>query len=209
VADPIGEPPRTLDTTTWPGDTEAEALLGSFGYAPARYYLTMVIHFAATVPAPAPLPAGIEVRSLGEGDDEPLFAAYLESFAEHWGFEHPPATEWWAERRFRPSAGFDPGLWLVAVEDGEIVGFVVARAQEDADGVRHGYVGDVGVRPAWRGRRVAEALLTRSLATFAGRGLPYASLHVDAENVSGALRLYTKVGMEPRPSFTIWQRPLG
>jgi ribosomal protein S18 acetylase RimI-like enzyme len=66
----------------------------------------------------------------------------------------------------------------------------------------------VGVRPRWRGRGIGEALLSHSLNVFRRRGLAAAALNVDAENITGALRLYRKVGMEPKPSFTIWSKPL-
>ena len=51
-------------------------------------------------------------------------------------------------------------------------------------------------------------MLTNGLAMLRERGLRVAALNVDAENTSGALRLYRKAGMEPLPSFTIWgKRP--
>jgi len=208
AAAPSPDRPRTIDTTTWPGDTEAEVLLTSFGYSPERYFLTMVADLATVDPPAVPDPEGIVVRAFRLGDEDAVYAAYLESFAEHWGTGRPGSAEWWGERRDQASAGFDPDLWLVAEEAGEVAGFVVAREQPDASGVVHGYVGDLGVRPAWRGRRLGEALLTRSLRAFRDRGLPYASLHVDAENTTGAVRLYTKAGMRPQPSFTVWQRPI-
>ncbi len=33
-------------------------------------------------------------------------------------------------------------------------------------------------------------------------------LDVDAENVTSALRVYEKAGMEPQPAFTIWEKAL-
>jgi len=90
----------------------------------------------------------------------------------------------------------------------EIAGFVTAKVQEDSTGRSHGYVCDLGVRPRWRGRRLGECLLTRSLTMLRDRGLPYVALDVDTENTSGAIGLYTKVGMQQRPSFTIWSRSL-
>ena len=47
-----------------------------------------------------------------------------------------------------------------------------------------------------------------SLNTFRDRRLTGAALNVDAENTIGALRLYRKAGMEPRPAFTVWSMPL-
>jgi ribosomal protein S18 acetylase RimI-like enzyme len=155
-----------------------------------------------------PTPDGIVLRTYNEGDDEALYAAYIESFAEHWGFEHPRPSDWWGERRDSEAAGFDPTLWQIATADNELVGFAIARRQYDAEGVTHGYVGDLGVRPPWRGRRLGEALLTRSLESLHARGIAYVTLDVDTENTSGAVHLYTKVGMQPRASFTIWERAL-
>jgi mycothiol synthase len=42
---------------------------------------------------------------------------------------------------------------------------------------------------------VAAALLRRSFAIFARRGIPTVFLNVDAENVTGAPALYERVGM--------------
>ena len=67
----------------------------------------------------------------------------------------------------------------VAVEEGALVGFSLGR-ELVADGVRSGYVGDIGVRPAWQGRGLGHALLARSLTEFRSRGLASASLNVDA-----------------------------
>jgi mycothiol synthase len=205
---PVGETPRTLSTTSWPGDTGAEDLLAASGLRPARYYLVMAMELSADAPSPVPPPEGVVLRAFRDDDAEGLYAAYLESFADHWGFEHPTPHEWWGERRESAASGFDPDLWHVATSGAEIVGFSVTRMRADSDGLTHGYVGDLGVRPAWRGRGLGEALLTRSLETYRDRGVPYVTLDVDAENTSGAVRLYTKVGMETRPSFTIWERPL-
>jgi hypothetical protein len=33
-------------------------------------------------------------------------------------------------------------------------------------------------------------------------------LNVDVDNTTGALRLYTKIGMEPTPGFTVWSKTL-
>jgi mycothiol synthase len=66
----------------------------------------------------------------------------------------------------------------------------------------------IGVRPSWRGHGLGDALLAHSLTALRGRGLGRAALNVDAENTSGALRLYRKAGMEPKPAFTVWCKPL-
>jgi ribosomal protein S18 acetylase RimI-like enzyme len=152
-----------------------------------------------------PTPAGLTVRGYQEVTDAPLiFEAYVEAFADHWGEEHPDEEAWWVDHRDGESVGYAPDLWQVAMDGDRLAGFVTARIQQDLTGRAYGYIGDLGVRPAWRGRGLGECLLTRSIDLLQDRGMPYVELHVDTENTSGAIRLYTKVGMEPRPSFTIW-----
>jgi mycothiol synthase len=174
-----------------------------------RYFQKMVIDFAERQPQPVSTPAGLTLRGYDVATDERLiFGAFVEAFAAHWGEEHPDEDTWWLDRRDGESAGYAPDLWLVATDGDELAGFVTARIQQDVAGRSFGYIMDLGVRPVWRGCGLGECLLTSGITVFRDRGLPYVELHVDTENTSGAIRLYTKVGMEPRPSFTIWSRSL-
>ena len=58
-----------------------------------------------------------------------------------------------------------------------------------------GYVGAIGVRPAWRGKGLAKALLRRTFAEFWRRGITRVTLDVDSQNETGAVRVYERVGM--------------
>ena len=197
-----------LTTTSWPRDAAAETLLARVGYAPTRYFSKMVKKFTEARVDALPIPDHITIRAFARDDEAPLYRAYVESFAEHWGQQHPDAETWWRERRDADAAGYDPDLWLVALDGDDLVGFVIAKVQHESDGEAHGYIGDLGVRPAWRGRALGESLLAHSFGLLRDRGLPYVALDVDTENTTGAVRLYTKLGMEQRPSFTIWSRTL-
>ena len=64
----------------------------------------------------------------------------------------------------------------------------------DARGYRVGWVDLLGVRPAWRGRRLAAALLADCLRAYRASGMDAAGLEVDTGNTSGALDLYTGMG---------------
>lgn len=198
-----------LTTTTWAGDPGSDDVLAGVGYAPERFFQKMVLRYADAAPPPVELPEGVRVRGYREGeDDDALFAAFVEAFAEHWGEQHPDETGWWCDRRDLASAGYDPTLWSLAMDGTDIVGFVLAKTLVDADGDEHGYIGDVGVRPNWRGRGLGLALLTHSLRGLHERGLPYTSLDVDTDNTTGALRTYERAGMIRQPAFTIWSRQL-
>jgi mycothiol synthase len=199
---------RILTVTQWAADESAEGLLRSRGFEPTRYFLRMVGDLSETPDDEPPLPPGISVRGfLEQGDEDMIFEAWSVAFASESGGVPESPDAWWRERRDAQAAGFDPELWLVAVADGEIVGFSICKEIEDGD-ARIGYVSDLGVRPDQRGRGLGSALLLLSFGAMRRRGLTRVSLDVDAENTTSALRLYRKVGLREEPRFTIWAKPL-
>ena len=196
-----------LTVTSWAQDPNAAALLEQNGFAPLRHILQMRIDLGPSLQDPG-LPEGLESRCFSSGtDDADLFAAYREAFADHWGNTEVDETQWWGENRDDPNAGFDPALWVLVQEGRTIAGFSICRERQDACETI-GWISLLGVRPRWRGRGLGEALLVQSLNAFQSRGRRRAALNVDVDNTTAALRLYTKVGMEPTPAFTVWSKSL-
>jgi mycothiol synthase len=196
-----------LTVTNWAQDGNAAALLARVGFSPLRHFLQMRIDLDRDLPEPI-WPDGLEPRLFSSGaDDAELFASFREAFADHWGNVEVDEDEWWSENRDAPNSGFDPSLWIVVPEEGTVTGFAICREREE-DGETSGWISLLGVRPAWRGRGLAEALLLNSLQELRRRGRRRAALNVDVDNATGALRLYTKIGMEPTPAFTIWSKAL-
>ncbi len=66
----------------------------------------------------------------------------------------------------------------------------------------------VGVRPAWRGRGLGLALLHESFRRFRRTGETTVALGVDAENPTGATRLYERAGMRVLWQADVWQKEL-
>ena len=71
-----------------------------------------------------------------------------------------------------------------------------------------GYVTDLSVRRPWRRRGLALALLRHAFGEFRGRGCHAVTLDVDAENTTGAVRLYERAGMTPDRRRDILDRPV-
>jgi ribosomal protein S18 acetylase RimI-like enzyme len=69
-----------------------------------------------------------------------------------------------------------------------------------------GFVKDLAVRPAYRGRGLGEALLRAVFAEFARRGVARVRLKVDAGNPTGAVRLYRRVGMDELRRYAVYAR---
>ncbi len=192
--------------TTWAADLEGQRFMKAAGFEPVRHFHLMSIDLTQWEP-PA-LSGAQELRPYREPDDDAaIFDAFRLSFADHWGDANPDPTAWWRENRDDPSSGYDPSLWSVAERDGRIVGFTIAREHSEGE-TRVGWISLIGVVPDARGIGLGEALLRGALTAIRDRGLPRASLNVDVDNRSGALRLYEKVGMTSSPAFTVWKRDL-
>jgi mycothiol synthase len=169
-------------------DTEARSLFERFGYREVRRFYRMLVELEGEPPAPE-WPEGFRVSTF-EPDDGPAFHATLdEAFAEEWNFVSEP-YEQWAERRMNVP-DFDPTLWFVVREGDEVA--AVLRGDPERAGA--GWVGALGVRRSWRKRGLGLALLRHAFAEFYRRGQPRVGLGVDAQNPTGATRLYERAGM--------------
>jgi len=87
--------------------------------------------------------------------------------------------------------------------DGAVVG-VLPAADRSADG--GGWVRNLGVLTAHRGRGIARVLFDRAFATFHARGFTWAGLGVDRANETGACRLYVSAGMRLQFQADAWER---
>lgn len=170
-------------------------LMRSMGMELVRYFLEMRIDFREPPPAPR-FPGGVEVRNFRPGeDDEVVYRAIDEAFRDHFGHAEVPLEA--GLERFRHSMDspeFDPSLWWVAREGDQVAGAILCKGSVEGDPAV-GYVGNLSVRKPWRGRGIAKALLLLSFGELHGRGKQAVTLHVDAENPTGATRLYEAVGM--------------
>jgi ribosomal protein S18 acetylase RimI-like enzyme len=79
------------------------------------------------------------------------------------------------------------------------------KTAEDPD---MAWVNTLGVRRAWRNRGLGQALLLHSFGEFYRRGKRKAGLGVDATNLTGATRLYEKVGMRVYREFIQYEKVL-
>ena len=122
--------------------------------------------------APVVVPDGITMR-LGrpDGDEAIAYRILDEAFRDNFGYE--PADQEVAQE-FRRMPGYDPSLIVLAFEGEEPVGASVNLAADD--GV--GWVGDLGVREAWRRRGasqgVARPIVRGARRTRAPRGAAWA-----------------------------------
>jgi ribosomal protein S18 acetylase RimI-like enzyme len=71
-----------------------------------------------------------------------------------------------------------------------------------------GFVNTLGVRRPWRRRGLGEALLQHAFGEFYRRGRKQVGLGVDASSLTGATRLYEKVGMHVAQQVDLYELEL-
>jgi ribosomal protein S18 acetylase RimI-like enzyme len=185
---------------------ELGEVVGARGYRPIRGSWTMEVEFGVEAPAEPVVPDGIEIRTYRHPEDEArVHEAAQEAFADHWAF-HPSPLESWREFAVNVS-NFDPDLWLVAWAGDEVAGASLNYPERSGD-PGHGWIGTLAVRRPWRRRGIGEVLLRRSFAVLHARGLRKVRLSVDAENTTGATRLYERAGMHVLRRSNTWERAL-
>jgi len=168
-------------------DAGRRGLLRDRGFERVRSMWTM--HRDLPDPEPATSPTGIAVVTLREHPDiEGVRAAHQEAFVEHFGFVGETFDAW--RRRRIDVDGHDPAQWFLALDGEQVAGFL-----HQVTGGLVPQIAELGVRPRWRSRGIATALLRRSFADVARRGGSEVTLWVDSENATGAIGVYERVGM--------------
>jgi len=201
--------PRVIRTGTQDTLVDRIALLERRGFQPVRYFYRMRRDLREPIPE-KPLPDGLALRTCTPDLSEPVLAALNEAFRDHWGFESISEEDW--QRFFIARSSFRPDLTFIAMDGDQVAGvsFNTVSPEENArHGINEGWIAELAVRRPWRKRGVATALLCESMRAFKAEGLEYATLGVDTENLSGALRLYERVGFRVVKRFIQFTKPIG
>jgi mycothiol synthase len=161
------------------------------GWRPIRYSFQMQIELRQDPREPT-WPDGLRPRNFQPSEQERLYEAHMDAFADHWDFRPQPLEDWRSYTVDRHD--FDPTLyWLV--DDGNELAALSLNGWHFSGDQQYGWIGVLGVRRPWRKRGLATALLYHSFRDFRERGATRVGLGVDGENTTGAVRLYEKVGM--------------
>lgn len=182
-------------------DPDSHELHQNEGYQPLRYHWRMEIVLDGP-PSEPKFPEGIELRPFIKGEhDVPIWQAQNEAWRDHWG-SHDVSLEEWKRSRF-DDPEFNPDLWAIAWDGDEVAGFSLNRYRMGI-----GWIRTLGVRRPWRKRGLGEALLLHSFGEFYKRGTRTIGLGVDAQNPTGATRLYQRVGMHAASEYVTYEKEL-
>jgi mycothiol synthase len=188
-----------------------KALFEVFDMNLIRHSFRMKIAFEKAPPKPV-WAEGIFVRSVNDPkvDIEMITRVATEAFRDHFGYiEEPFEIELsrfrnWLENSEKLA---DPSLWLLAMDGDQAVGLALC-ALHDREDRQYGHVSSLGVLRSHRRRGIGMALLHHAFGEYYRRGYKGVTLGVDAENLTGALRLYKKVGMSIHRQFDLYEKEL-
>lgn len=187
----LAEPGMRVTMNGWlpSGDRVGHQRHERVGLQEIRRFWTMEIEMNEEPAAPV-WPDGIELRPyVPQRDERAVFAVIDAAFQDHWGHIPNRFEEWkhWTLER----EGFDPTLWFAAYAGEQIVGGAFCVDEGEL-----GWVDDLAVLRSWRGKGLGMALLLHSFGEFYRRGKRKVGLGVDSQNLTGALRLYQRAGMQ-------------
>jgi GNAT superfamily N-acetyltransferase len=195
--------PWYIRTNEWDWIEDAHRLYLRFGLKPVRYMKEMIRPLEGPVPVGA-IP-GIEIVPWDRGLDEAARIVTNEAFQDHWG-STPVDADTYRHRLEAEGSRLD--LSFLALAGDEVVGVclnAVYPEDEKVTGRREGWVMTLGVERAWRGKGLAKALLATSFNAFGEAGLTHTMIGVDAENPTGAFRLYESLGYEAKYGTTTFE----
>lgn len=199
--------PLSLGTGCMSTNASAIELYERRGYQPARRWHDMVRDLSAAI-APPVLPAGIRIAGYQPGMAEDALLVRNESFRDHWGSTQTSPEHW---AHFLASAAFRPGLSFLAYQESEPLGMLIARENEAYRariGRRDLTIALVGTRAAGRKRGIATALLLTTLSAARDGGYDRASLGVDSDSLTDAVRLYEHVGFTVTSTWLSYRKQL-
>ncbi len=176
-------------------NVERIALLESCGFKIGRYFLTMERSLTEPIPE-AKFPEGFTLKHIdNEADAAPWAEMFNQTFIDHWN--HQDITVESVKNKLNDPK-YQPELSLVAVApDGTFAACCdcqIHSQNNKLNGRKDGLVKTLGTQRGFRRRGLGRGILLSSLKLLKAQGMETAILYVDADNLSGATRLYESVG---------------
>ncbi|MGJ9372622.1 GNAT family N-acetyltransferase [Nesterenkonia sp. CF4.4] len=172
----------------------------SRGYTVARYFNLLTRDLStedsvSTILGGRNVPPGLNIRAPQDADESAVMDAHAAAFVDHWG-SAPPAPEQWHQNWIAGSSRTE--VSRIAVDDAGVAapnGTVLAYSLCGQWVTRKLYVNLVGTVPEARGMGLGSAVLAHTIEAAARSGeFDAIELDVDSESLTGATRLYERLG---------------
>lgn len=186
--------PALIAADAW-GESNQSALLQAHGYMVRRRWLEMECKLNTPLPAMT-LPT--QYRFAGYvGNEELSRLVHNQAFRDHWGSQPISPQEW---KRNNAQARADLSFVVKGAAPGntqDVLAYVICAVPEGTwktRGRQFGYIDVIGVHPQVRRLGLASGLLVHAIEALSREGLESVVLHVDAENCTGAEKIYERLG---------------
>jgi mycothiol synthase len=132
-----------------------------------------------------------------------------EAFKEHFNYRPVPTDEtrymllempWWRRQK----------AWFAILDD-RPVGYVIAGVDVELNRekkVKHGMILDIGVLKAFRRRGIGSTLIFTAARYLQSLEMENVLLYVDDQNITGAMKLYEKVGFKVSHKSAVYELQL-
>jgi mycothiol synthase len=191
----LGSPEARIDILQT--DKRAACLLRGRGFEPIRSFYRMRVDLDEEPPGPT-WPEGFAVAVLGTGEERDLYQLYEDAFVDHWEHKKSTYEEWLRMQMLEHEFTFlvRAGAELAAA----------AACKRELFGM--GWVNVLCTRQQYRRLGLGAALLRHSIRELHARGARRVGLGVDSENLTGATRLYERVGMRVVSASDLYSKSL-
>lgn len=194
-----------FDTGGGLAGSSARAFHHRRGYETARHFHLMSRPLSPSDSSgqllPSPTSADVVIRAPEPQEEEAVLQAHRAAFADHWGSAPPSAERWhekWTSRSSRHRVS------RIAVDDS---GAVLAYSLCGQWVERELYVNLLGTVPSARGHGLGSAVLAHTIeAAAASRDYSVIELEVDSESLTGATRLYERMGFSIKHTSALMRK---
>jgi len=201
--------PARLQGETRDHDIYGRAIFEHNGMSAVRYFFDMRRDLTQPIDEPE-FPEGFKmIHSRGVQDVAAWVDMFNQSFIDHWN-HHPATVE--SQAHWLESPKYDPERDLIAVApDGTFAAFCFCWVDPEANERNNrleGWIDMLGTRRGYRKIGLGRAMLLAGLLRLRAEGMTIARLGVDAENPTGALRLYELVGFVTEHTSVVYRKEI-
>ena len=169
--------------------------LKDHGFSLGRYYFRMMMKLPTKQNQITSLP-GITIETFSERKNlKEIIDCTEDCFLDHWGWWRMPDDELWEDwnHQIKSNPYHDPDLWFLAMDGDKLIGLCLT----DSGIINNpdtGYIDMICVQKEYRKKGIASLLLQLTNSELIKRNKKAVALHVDGSSLTGATRVYEKVG---------------
>jgi ribosomal protein S18 acetylase RimI-like enzyme len=197
-----------LSTHTNAKDDHSMTILEQIGAKAIRFSWVMERSLESDIPLPE-IPEGFSLRKALPSEMKQIYELDQACFKDHWGHVERPFEQGFAlfKTYYVDEPFYCPDLWFLIEKENEMVGMVLGT-QASSYGEDFGWVSLLGVKREFRQLGLGQALLYQAFGAIKALGSKTVGLSVDAQSLTGATRLYEKVGMTVSETYARFEKVL-